>query len=128
MDIFEIIDELANDVEAVKKFKLIFKIPKETKLSKTTLKKYVKENFVETSAKGLLSPGVMSNSPDRFDGFHSDGACCRSQSDKGRHKSNLQRYGQDRRVYENWADGDWIMSVLLRRAPRSTLPWTATAY
>ena len=110
LDIFEIIDELANDVEAVEKFKLIFKIAKETKLSKSALKKYVKENFVETSAKGLLSPGVMSNSPDRFDGFHSDGACCRSQSDKGRHKSNLQRYGQDRRVYENWADGDWKMA------------------
>ncbi len=110
LDIFEIIDELANDVEAVEKFNLIFKIAKETKLSKSALKKYVKENFVETSAKGLLSPGVMSNSPDRFDGFHSDGACCRSQSDKGRHKSNLQRYGQDRRVYENWADGDWKMA------------------
>jgi Alw26I/Eco31I/Esp3I family type II restriction endonuclease len=49
----------------------------------------------------------MSNPPDRFDGFHSDGNCCRALSDKGRHTENMQRYGQDRRVYENWADGDW---------------------
>lgn len=52
----------------------------------------------------------MSNSPDRFDGFHSDGNCCRSKSDKGRHRDNLQRYSQDRRAYENWADGNWKMA------------------
>lgn len=110
LDIFEIIEELVVDAETIKKFGQIFKIPKDVKLSKVTLKRYIKEHFVDTSVKGLLSPGVMGNSPDRFDGFHSDGACCRSQSDRGRHKSNLQRYGQDRRVYENWADGDWKMA------------------
>lgn len=110
LDIFEIIDELGIDVDAIEKFRKIFKIANEQKLNKSTLKKYIKEHFVNTSAKGLLSPGAMSNSPDRFDGFHSDGACCRHESDKGRHKSNLQRYGQDRRVYENWADGDWKMA------------------
>ena len=55
----------------------------------------------------LLSPGVMSNAPDRFDGFHSYNKCCRSKEDKGRSKENLMKYGEDRRAYENWADGDW---------------------
>lgn len=55
----------------------------------------------------LLSPGVMSNAPDRLDGFHSYNKCCRSKEDKGRFRENLSRYGEDRRAYENWADGDW---------------------
>jgi Type II restriction endonuclease (RE_Alw26IDE). len=54
-----------------------------------------------------FSPGVMSNPPDRYDGFHSDGACCREISDKGRHKKNMKTYTQDRRAYEHWADGDF---------------------
>jgi Alw26I/Eco31I/Esp3I family type II restriction endonuclease len=66
---------------------------------------------VETAFKekhiSFLSPGVMSNAPDRLDGFHSYNKCCRSQQDKGRSKENLSRYGEDRRAYENWADGDW---------------------
>lgn len=55
----------------------------------------------------FLSPGVMSNAPDRLDGFHSYNSCCRSTQDTGRHASNLARYSTDRRAYENWADGDW---------------------
>jgi Alw26I/Eco31I/Esp3I family type II restriction endonuclease len=54
-----------------------------------------------------LSPGVMSNAPDRLDGFHTYNACCRPTQDTGRHKTNLARYSQDRRAYENWAEGDW---------------------
>jgi Alw26I/Eco31I/Esp3I family type II restriction endonuclease len=54
-----------------------------------------------------LSPGVMSNAPDRLDGFHTYNACCRSVQDTGRHASNLSRYATDRRAYENWADGNW---------------------
>lgn len=54
----------------------------------------------------LLSPGVMSNPPDRFDGFHSDGLCCRERTDNGRHTDNMKTYTQDRRAYEEWADGD----------------------
>ena len=49
----------------------------------------------------------MSNCPDRLDGFHSYNLCCRSKEDSGRHSSNLSKYGEDRRAYENWADGDW---------------------
>ena len=54
-----------------------------------------------------LSPGVMSNAPDRLDGFHTYNACCRAVQDTGRHASNLMRYSTDRRAYENWADGNW---------------------
>jgi len=104
-DIFEIIDALPNELD---KWKAIFKLTKNTQIiDYQSLKNYLQTSQVDVSSKSFFSPGVMSNAPDRFDGFHSDGNCCRSKSDKGRHKSNLQRYGQDRRVYENWADGDW---------------------
>lgn len=56
----------------------------------------------------ILSPGVMSNAPDRFDGFHSDNLCCRSKADKGRSKANLASYTTDRRVFEYWSSGDWV--------------------
>lgn len=55
----------------------------------------------------LLSPGSMSNAPDRLDGFHSYNKCCRSKEDKGRSSDNMSKYSEDRRAYENWADGDW---------------------
>lgn len=109
-DIFQIVNELVMSADDIEKVKRIFKIKPTEKLTKENLKNYLQNFFVDNFAKGLLSPGAMSNSPDRFDGYHSDGACCRHKSDKGRHKTNLQRYGQDRRVYENWADGDWKMA------------------
>jgi len=56
----------------------------------------------------VLSPGAMSNAPDRFDGFHSFNLCCRQKADKGRSKSNLMSYTTDRRVFEYWTEGDWI--------------------
>jgi Alw26I/Eco31I/Esp3I family type II restriction endonuclease len=65
-------------------------------------------NILETGAeKKLLGPGAMSNFPDRLDGFHSYNRCCRGSEDKGRLKANLNRYGQDRRAFENWSDGNW---------------------
>lgn len=80
------------------------------KLQKEKLVRYIYKNFVEQCSKGYLSPGAMSNSPDRFDGFHSDGLCCRGQSDKGRHSDNMKTYSQDRRAYEEWADGDYNLA------------------
>lgn len=56
----------------------------------------------------LLSPGAMSNAPDRFDGFHSFNLCCRKKADRGRHDANMRSYTTDRRVFEYWSDGDWI--------------------
>lgn len=60
------------------------------------------------SEPSLLSPGSMSNAPDRFDGFHSFNRCCRGTADTGRHDPNLKGYTTDRRVFEYWSEGDWI--------------------
>lgn len=60
------------------------------------------------SEPSLLSPGVMSNAPDRFDGFHSFNKCCRGIADSGRSVSNLKSYTTDRRVFEFWSEGDWV--------------------
>ncbi|GHS88505.1 hypothetical protein FACS1894201_09960 [Bacteroidia bacterium] len=102
--IFEIVEKYGTTPARIENIKAAFKIESCT-ASKSDLGDYIFKN-----CQTRLSPGVMSNSPDRFDGFHSDGNCCRGISDKGRHKDNLQRYSQDRRVYENWADGDWKMA------------------
>lgn len=83
--------------------KYIFNIPNNINQNIQTYAKYILENK-------KLSPGVMSNAPDRLDGFHTYNACCRGREDTGRHKTNLSRYTQDRRAYENWADGDWNLS------------------
>lgn len=56
----------------------------------------------------MLSPGAMSNAPDRLDGFHTFNRCCRATADKGRSKENLASYSTDRRAFENWSDGNWI--------------------
>lgn len=64
-------------------------------------------DYIYPNKRGGVSPGAMSNAPDRFDGYHTYNLCCRSKEDTGRHKENLSRYGEDRRAYENWADGDW---------------------
>lgn len=58
------------------------------------------------NGKKLLGPGAMSNPPDRFDGFHSYNRCCRKEEDQGRWKENMDSYNQDRRVYENWSNGN----------------------
>ena len=60
------------------------------------------------SEPSLLSPGAMSNAPDRLDGFHTYNRCCRSTADKGRSKSNLASYSTDRRAFEYWVDGNWV--------------------
>ncbi len=63
--------------------------------------------FMKDNNCSHLGPGVMSDCPDRFDGFHTYNRCCRSVHDKGRHSTNLVRYGEDRRAYEFWSEGDW---------------------
>jgi Alw26I/Eco31I/Esp3I family type II restriction endonuclease len=67
----------------------------------------------------ILSPGVMSNAPDRLDGFHTHNRCCRPTADKGRHASNLRTYVTDRRVFEYWSAGDWIAANELMGKIRS---------
>ena len=81
--------------------------------------------LVEKESK-KFSPGVMSNLPDRFDGFHSYNLCCRTRYDRGRHKSNMNSYAQDRRAYEEWADGDWnkanVLMGAFRNIPKMVCP------
>ncbi|PSB28671.1 Alw26I/Eco31I/Esp3I family type II restriction endonuclease [Chlorogloea sp. CCALA 695] len=69
--------------------------------------RWIEEKYIPGEP-SILSPGAMSNAPDRFDGFHSFNQCCRSEADRGRNKSNLQSYTTDRRVFEYWTEGDWI--------------------
>lgn len=107
----ESIDEIVNALvdslggKGIFEIKNVFGIPKNIKDDNDSILKYIKEN-----RKTRLSPGAMSNPPDRLDGFHTYNACCRSLEDTGRHTSNLARYSQDRRVYENWAEGNWNLS------------------
>ncbi len=67
----------------------------------------LQNGYIEIEKSPYVSPGVMSNSPDRLDGYHSYNADIRDIIDTGRNKDNLKRYTQDRRVYEMWSGGDW---------------------
>jgi len=75
----------------------------------------------------LLSPGAMSNAPDRFDGFHSFNRCCRGKADKGRSSTNLKSYSTDRRVFEYWSEGDWIAADRLMGLIRTLFSEEPTA-
>lgn len=79
------------------------------------------KNVYIPSEPSLLSPGAMSNAPDRFDGFHSFNRCCRGTADKGRSKENLSSYVTDRRVFEYWSEGDWIAADRLMGLVRTKL-------
>jgi Alw26I/Eco31I/Esp3I family type II restriction endonuclease len=79
---------------------------------------WIEENYMSQEPK-TLSPGVMSNAPDRLDGFHSFNLCCRSKTDPGRSKENLQSYTTDRRVFEYWVGGDWVAADRLMGLIRS---------
>ena len=76
------------------------------------LKARVEEKLVRTESR-RFSPGVMSNAPDRLDGFHTYNLCCRSGQDTGRSRENLRTYGVDRRAFEHWSEGDWVAADLL---------------
>jgi Alw26I/Eco31I/Esp3I family type II restriction endonuclease len=84
------------------------------------LLKWVNDVYIP-SEPSLLSPGAMSNAPDRFDGFHSFNRCCRGTADKGRSKENLMSYVTDRRVFEYWSEGDWIAADRLMGLVRTNL-------
>jgi len=72
---------------------------------------YLNEHHTQMTQKGkMLSPGVMSNSPDRFDGFHTYNGCCRKEKDTGRHDDNMKNYTRDRRAFEKWADGNFTLA------------------
>ena len=107
INVFELAEDLVNKKGAQAFTILDLGFPGCSGLTSTQqLKSHLRTHFVDTFSK-RLGPGAMSNCPDRLDGFHSYNRCCRGEQDTGRHISNLARYGEDRRAYENWADGDW---------------------
>lgn len=115
--IFEIIDEIILDLgeSGLEEISKKFKIPRNIDKNSDSYKDYIYENLVKKEKK-VFSPGVMSNAPDRLDGFHSYNICCRAVQDTGRHQENLARYSEDRRAYEHWSDGDWkAASWLMKR-------------
>ena len=107
MDINEIYDLLYKKFGSAvfDKLKEIFDMPDSVTRNKESYLEYIQNN-----RRSRLSPGVMSNPPDRLDGFHTYNACHRSEEDTGRHGANMARYSQDRRAYENWAEGNWNLS------------------
>lgn len=74
---------------------------------------WLDEVYIPSEPKPILGPGAMSNAPDRLDGFHTYNRCCRPTADTGRSKKNLASYSRDRRAFENWSDGNWILANLL---------------
>ncbi len=80
--------------------------------------RWIEEKYMPQEP-STLSPGAMSNAPDRLDGFHSFNLCCRSKTDPGRSKENLQSYTTDRRVFEYWVEGDWVAADRLMGLVRS---------
>jgi Alw26I/Eco31I/Esp3I family type II restriction endonuclease len=84
----------------------------------TAWRKWIEETYIP-SEPHTLGPGVMSNAPDRLDGFHSFNRCCRHKADLGRSRANLQSYTVDRRAFEYWVDGDWVAADSLMGLIRS---------
>lgn len=93
-----------NDLKAIAD---IFKLP--TPKDKEDLISTIYRELVAKES-SYLSPGVMCNPPDRFNGFHSYALCCRKAKDRGRHDDNMKTYAQDRRAYEDWSDGDYNLA------------------
>lgn len=87
------------------------------------LQQALEENAVRTELRNRLSPGAMSNAPDRLDGFHTYNLCCRSRQDTGRFQEGMQTYGVDRRAFEHWSEGDWeAANKLMNATGRGTCP------
>lgn len=76
----------------------------------------LRERVVPLEPKGKLSPGAMSNAPDRLDGFHAYNLCCRHKQDTGRAADNLRLYADDRRAFVQWVGGDWAAANALMRS------------
>jgi Alw26I/Eco31I/Esp3I family type II restriction endonuclease len=87
------------------------------------LQRELEERVVRAEPRGRLSPGAMSNAPDRLDGFHTYNLCCRAKQDTGRSLDNLKTYGVDRRAFEHWSEGDWeAANLLMSQAVEGTCP------
>lgn len=114
MDIFEVVDHLVeqlgfNEARAAlgKKFPAVA-----LGSSSKEIKEILEDKIVPTEPR-VLSPGAMSNAPDRLDGFHSYNKCCRGRQDTGRSTTKLRSYTVDRRAFEQWCEGDWSAANFL---------------
>ena len=101
----QLLDNGANDDTLRNFFKSVFKLPDVNGKEKSEVLEMCEKQCRE-NGKSFLSPGTMSNFPDRFDGFHTYNRCCRAAQDKGRSRENLKSYTKDRRAYEYWSDGN----------------------
>ena len=81
------------------------KIPCNADVGLEELVRMIRDELVSQESR-KLSPGAMSNAPDRLDGYHTYNICCRKEEDTGRHDQNMGTYNQDRRAYEQWSDGE----------------------
>lgn len=119
----EIIEQFCKNTNDLQNIAHIFKVKSFTDTA--DLIRQIYDTHV-AKCSGKLSPGAMSNCPDRFDGYHSDGLCCRQFTDKGRHTDNMKTYVQDRRAYEEWSDGNYNLANRLmgeyQKAPKCTCP------
>ena len=103
--IFDIYDKIDNENKEIK-FQKYFKFL-------NTIEEFKNLCFTYKIKSKKLSPGVMSNAPDRFDGYHSYNRCCRKKNDKGRHDNNMKSYTRDRRCYDYYSDGNNLLANLL---------------
>ena len=106
-NIFDIIDKFCRNTVEINYVAKILDLP--AVQDAFSLKILIRDQLANGGTK-KLSPGAMSNCPDRLEGYHSDGLCCRERSDKGRHTDNMRTYTQDRRAYENWSDGNYRLA------------------
>lgn len=110
--IFELATKTADDVgdrRAVAGFVSLLRLSNPAIADLEDLVKAIQTDLVDNDA-SPLSPGSMSNSPDRLDGFHTYNLCCRGNQDAGRSSSNMSKYIVDRRAYEHWSQGDWAVA------------------
>lgn len=115
----ELIEGWCNTNDQIQKIAKAFNLPKPER--KADLIQLIYSELVEKES-GRFSPGVMCNPPDRFNGFHSYALCCRTKFDTGRQTENMQTYGQDRRAYEDWSDGDYNLANRLMGEFRKQSP------
>lgn len=119
----EIIEQWCDSMEKAKSLASAFGL--RTPKDKHDLIELIYSEMVDKES-SRFSPGVMCNPPDRFNGFHSYALCCRTKFDTGRHMENMMTYGQDRRAYEDWPDGDYNLANRLmgefRKQPPMVCP------
>jgi Alw26I/Eco31I/Esp3I family type II restriction endonuclease len=116
LDIFEVTEQLVEILGvdgAAKALNDVFPELKAPSGSSVAALQDIAEQRLVAAESRRLSPGAMSNAPDRLDGFHTYNLCCRSKQDTGRSTDNLKTYLVDRRAFEQWAEGDWEAANVL---------------